>query len=147
MVLRLGLYTVWRLTGCKCMWWGIYDQSGDISKIVDCCSNGKATGPDRIPIRSIRESKLIILPILVYLTNLVAKTSLFPDCLNIARAKPLFKKGDNNVWTNHRPISVIPPLAKIIEKTLQSNPDKVLASGLCQSEDFIRTRNLSGLTF
>ena len=30
---------------------------------------------------------------------------------------------------------------------IQSNPDKVLASVLCQSEDFIRTRNLSGLTF
>ena len=28
---------------------------------------------------------------------------------------------------------------------LQSNPDKVLASVLCQSEDFIRTRTLSGL--
>ena len=30
--------------------------------------------------------------------------------------------------------------------TYQSNPDKVLASILCQSEDFIRTRTLSGLT-
>ena len=30
---------------------------------------------------------------------------------------------------------------------IQSNPDKVLASVLCQSEDFIRTRTLSGLTF
>ena len=30
---------------------------------------------------------------------------------------------------------------------LQSNPDKVLASVLCQSEDFIRMRTLSGLTF
>ena len=30
---------------------------------------------------------------------------------------------------------------------VQSNPDRVLASILCQSEDFIRTRSLSGLTF
>ena len=30
---------------------------------------------------------------------------------------------------------------------VQSNPDKVLASVLCQGEDFIRTRTLSGLTF
>ena len=30
---------------------------------------------------------------------------------------------------------------------LQSNPDKVLASVLCRSEYFIRTRTLSGLTF
>ena len=30
---------------------------------------------------------------------------------------------------------------------IQSNPDKFLASVLCLSEDFIRTRTLSGLTF
>ena len=90
----------------------------DVLKIVDSFSSRKATGPDRIPMRSIKESKLIILPVLVYLTNLVIKTSIFPDCLKIARVKPLFKKGDKNVCTNYRPISVLPALAKIIEKTL-----------------------------
>ena len=34
-----------------------------------------------------------------------------------------------------------------LAREIQSNPDKVLASVLCQSEDFIRTRTLSGLTF
>ena len=38
-------------------------------------------------------------------------------------------------------------LDKRYRQIIQSNPDKVLASVLCQSEDFIRTRTLSGLTF
>ena len=36
---------------------------------------------------------------------------------------------------------------KMCNIEIQSNPDKVLASVLCQSEDFIRTRTLSELTF
>ena len=93
-------------------------DTNDILKVIDSFSNRKATGPDGIPMRSLKECKFILIPVLVYLTNLVIKTSTFPDCLKIARVKPLFKKGDKNTCTNYRPISVLPALGKIIEKIL-----------------------------
>mgnify|MGYP001801456696 CR=1 FL=1 len=61
---------------------------------------------------------LVIIPVLVYLTNLIIKSSVFPNCLKIARVKPLFKKGDRYVCTNYRPISVLSSVSKIIEKLL-----------------------------
>ena len=93
-------------------------EATDILKVIDSFSIRKATGPDGIPMRSIKDSKHVIIPVLVYLTNLIIKSSVFPNCLKIARVKPLFKKGDRYICTNYRPISVLSSISKIIEKLL-----------------------------
>ena len=41
---------------------------------------------------------------------------IFPDKLKIAKITPLFKKGDESIVDNYRPISVLPALSKIFEK-------------------------------
>ena len=42
----------------------------------------------------------------------------YPDALKIAKVIPLFKKGDNTLITNYRPISLLSLLNKIFEKLL-----------------------------
>ena len=40
----------------------------------------------------------------------------FPDKLKIARVTPIFKKGNNIILTNDRPISVLPFCSKLLER-------------------------------
>ena len=74
-----------------------------IKKILACLDASKNPGLDRI----------------CNLINLSIKQSLFPDQCKIAKLKPLFKKGSKSDPKNYRPISLLPVVSKIIEKTIQ----------------------------
>ena len=54
------------------------------------------------------------------------KQSLFPDQCKIAKLKPLFKKGSKSDPTNYRPISLLPAVSKVIEKTIQIQTQEYL---------------------
>ena len=50
--------------------------------------------------------------------NLSIRTHIFPRIWKCAKVSSLFKAGDPSNPTNYRPISVLPTLAKILEKTV-----------------------------
>lgn len=53
------------------------------------------------------------------LTNLCNKSfnqGVFSDQMKIAKVIPLFKNGDKSVFTNYRPVSLLPQFLKILEK-------------------------------
>ncbi len=64
----------------------------------------------------------IIKPILVrpitIIINQMLNTRVFPDKLKIAKINPIFKKDDNTLFTNYRPISLLPVISKIFEKVI-----------------------------
>ena len=62
--------------------------------------------------------------------NLSIKLSPFPEC-KIAKLKPLFKKGAKTDPKNYRPISLLPLVSKIIEKSIDF-----------QIEDFLNKKKL-----
>ena len=45
-------------------------------------------------------------------------TGIFPNKLKIAKVMPLFKKGDIYTFDNYRPISLLPSISKIFERTI-----------------------------
>ena len=45
-------------------------------------------------------------------------TGIFPDTLKIAKVIPLFKKGDNLILDNYRPISILPSISKLFERVI-----------------------------
>ena len=53
---------------------------------------------------------------LTHLFNLSFKTGFIPPCLKTALIKPIFKKGDTDKFTNYRPISLLSPFSKLLEK-------------------------------
>jgi retron-type reverse transcriptase len=47
-------------------------------------------------------------------------SGIVPQQLKIARVVPIFKSGDNSVFSNYRPISVLPIFSKIFEKIVHN---------------------------
>ena len=59
------------------------------------------------------------------------KSGHFPSELKISRVKPLFKNGDPAMFSNYRPISLLPSMSKIFEYVI-----------FCQLFDYMCTNNL-----
>ena len=76
----------------------------------------KASGLDNISNKLIKAAGNTIHDSLLHLFNLVLVTGIFPEALKIARVTPIYKEGNKSECENYRPISVIPALAKILEK-------------------------------
>ena len=58
-----------------------------------------------------------VIPI-THLVNLSVTTGIFPDELKIARVIPVFKSEDALLFSNYRPVSVLPVLSKIFERIM-----------------------------
>ena len=50
--------------------------------------------------------------------NLSIKYSVFPTDFQVAKLKPLYKKGSTTLPRNYQPISILPLISKIIEKMI-----------------------------
>ena len=45
---------------------------------------------------------------------------IFPDKLKITKVVPLYKKGENTLFSNYRPLSILPSLSEIFEQAVYS---------------------------
>ena len=76
-----------------------------------------ATGYDNIPSKIVKLTKEILSPYLANLINISYKNGIFPDLLKKAVVTPIFKEDDKNEIKNYRPISILPVVSKIFEKS------------------------------
>ena len=58
-----------------------------------------------------------------HVCNLSFNTGVFPDLMKVAKVVPLFKSGKNNIFTNYRPVSLLPQFSKILEKLFNKRLD------------------------
>ena len=81
----------------------------------------KATGPDEISARVLKEMHSSITPILKVIFDCCLNTGVVPNDWKIANVTPLFKKGDRLQTSNYRPISLTSIISNIFELNLCSN--------------------------
>ena len=93
------------------------ETNESIVKIINSLKTETATGYDEISARIIKDSANTIAPILCEIINLGYKTHQFPNCMKKATISALHKKKDVNDFSNYRPISILPTLSKILEKS------------------------------
>ena len=67
-----------------------------------------------------------IFVILKHIFNISLAKGVFPDKLKIARVTPIFKKGNNSLVTNYRPISLFPCFSKLLERIMYNRLYKFL---------------------
>lgn len=89
-------------------------------EIVEIIKDMKNSSPgwDSISADIIKKTYPLFLTPLTHICNISLQQGVFPDELKIAKIIPLFKSGDSTIFTNYRPVSVLPAFSKIFEKLM-----------------------------
>ena len=90
----------------------------EVKEIIDGLRCGIASGYDEIPMWLVKGSSELISSPLKHVINISINSGIVPDQTKIARILPLFKSGDNRVFSNYRPVSVLPIFSKVFEKVV-----------------------------
>ena len=90
----------------------------DVEKIVKNLASKNSSGHNGISARFLKRIlETVTLP-LTHIINQSLCTGIFPDRLKIAKVVPLFKKGDQHILDNYRPISLLPVVSKVFKKVV-----------------------------
>ena len=88
----------------------------EIIKIVKEIKISYSTGFDDISTFVVKKVIHSILTPLVHIFNLSLCSGGVPNNLKIGKIIPIFKKGDKHLFSNYRPITLLPCFSKILEK-------------------------------
>ena len=89
----------------------------EITEIINELKNGKSSD---IPIHVVKNSCQVIAPYLVNYFNKCLQEGHFPDELKTGRISPIYKKENEQLIENYRPVSTLPVFGKILEKLIYS---------------------------
>ena len=84
----------------------------------------KSSGYDDIDVAKRVSGEIFV--ILKHIFNISLAKEVFPDKLKIARVTPIFKKGNNTLVTNYRPILVLPCFSELLERIMYNRLYKFL---------------------
>ena len=89
-----------------------------IANIINKMKSKSSTGYDNISNKFIKSARDVLIKPLTLLMNHIIHTGEFSKHLNIAKVKPLFKKGNQSSFTNYRPISLLPSISNFFEHSV-----------------------------
>uniref|UniRef100_A0A3Q3AH61 Reverse transcriptase domain-containing protein n=1 Tax=Kryptolebias marmoratus TaxID=37003 RepID=A0A3Q3AH61_KRYMA len=64
----------------------------------------------------VKEIMSYVIKPFTYICNLSFSSGIFPDTMKIAKVIPIYKNGEKCLFSNYRPISLLPQFSKILEK-------------------------------
>ena len=91
-------------------------SGNDILNFVSQLKPKLSSGPDGIPTKIIKQIATLIKEPLTHFINLSLRTGYIHPRLKEAKVIQLFKSGDKDLFTNHRPISLLNAISKLLEK-------------------------------
>ena len=106
----------------------------EISEIISNLKNGKASD---FPIRVIKQLSSILSPALAVQFNYLISQGLFPSVLKLGKITPIYKKDNEELLENYRPVSTLPIFGKIFEKIIYKRLYSFLVSqGILHDSQF-----------
>ena len=97
-----------------------YVNTWEIKKIINSLKNSNSAGYDEINARLLKLACPYIVSPLTHICNSSLRTGVFPTRLKYASVTPIHKKGDTQLMSNYRPISILTTFSKIVEKIIYS---------------------------
>jgi hypothetical protein len=97
-----------------------------VLQILQNLNPSKASGPDTVSPRMLKETSKSIAPSLTRIFNYSLATSKFPDDWKVANITPLHKKNDKQKIQNYRPISLLSCTGKCLERCVNEELLKFL---------------------
>ena len=91
-----------------------------INKLLSNLKVHKASGPDNINARILREMKDVIAPVLSIIYNHSLETGCVPQDWRNANVAPIYKKGERFKASNYRPVSLTCICSKVMEHVVVS---------------------------
>lgn len=107
----------------------------EITKIIKSLKNSSSSGWDGISSIYLKRFVNYLAVPITHLCNLSINSGLFPRLLKESIVVPIHKQGDVNNISNYRPISLLPTLAKILEKVINYRLVHYLESNNLLSEN------------
>ena len=111
----------------------------EISKLIQELDESKSFL--EIPPKVVKWMEPILTPILTKSFNKCLLGGIYPDCLKIARVKPVFKGGNKNDATSYRPISILSQINRIFEKLLRDRLYDFVKDKLYRKQFGFRPKN------
>lgn len=90
----------------------------ELSAALQRMSSSRACGPDGITMEMLRTTFPVVGPHLLKLVNTCIVQCALPRDWKVATVVPLHKKGDQSDPNNYRPISILPVVSKLCERTV-----------------------------
>jgi hypothetical protein len=91
-------------------------ERDELVKLYASLNSSKLPDPDSIPPKIVRDVAMIIAEPLRYIFDLSLTSGVVPDALKIAKVISVVKKGDANITSNYRPISLLSVFDKIFRE-------------------------------
>ncbi|CAB4033903.1 Hypothetical predicted protein [Paramuricea clavata] len=93
----------------------------EVARTLLALDTTKATGPDGIPSRLLKETAWQIAPSLTQIFNKSLSCGEIPDEWKLANIVPVHKKGEKSQVENYRPISLLSIISKVLERCVLRN--------------------------
>jgi hypothetical protein len=103
-----------------------YVSKISIEKELKSLKRGKSAGHDDIPPGMLKDAASELAKPLSHIINLSLQTGVVPTEWKIAKVTPIHKGGQSSSPDNYRPISVLPILSKILERSAHKQLSKYL---------------------
>ena len=91
-----------------------------LDKIVQYLKTKHSKGIDNLSTYMLKKVYSSIKAPLLYLINYSLQQGEVPNALKIANVVPIYKKAEQNLFSNYRPISILPAFSKIFEKCVHN---------------------------
>ena len=91
-----------------------------VAKLLRGLKAHKATGPDEVPARLLKEAADQLAPILTTIFRSSYQQATVPEEWRKASVVPIFKKGDHATASNYRPVSLTSICSKVMEHIVSS---------------------------
>ena len=91
-------------------------EENEVTNIVKSCKNKKSTGYGNVDMVIVKKVISNIVVPFTHICNKSFSSGVFPSKMKVAKVIPVYKAGEKNVFSNYRPVSLLPQFSKILEK-------------------------------